>query len=329
MKGILMITSNEILSKIKSAQNIAIFAHKNADPDAYGSMFAMREFCHNLGKNADIFAKKDREGYLDHIFPLDEIKTDFHASDYDLVFMLDMHLVTRLEDCFIEEFLKSKNVVVIDHHCIAENDILPTEQYLIKHDYAANCEILTEFAEEEGLEITPKIATYLYTGLMGDTDRFLHNNLNRRVFETALFLMDKKAEIQMVYDYLYRYQTKEQIAINKFLLNNLCYEVDGRAIYAIFTLRDLRKMHAVQEDVKTFSNELVRIKGVEVSFMCMEYSKNYYKVSMRSQKGINTLLISEKQGGGGHINASAFEIFVSKSELKRKIKAWSKELLND
>ena len=64
-----MITSNEILSKIKSAQNIAIFAHKNADPDAYGSMFAMREFCHNLGKNADIFAKKTEKDILTTFSP--------------------------------------------------------------------------------------------------------------------------------------------------------------------------------------------------------------------------------------------------------------------
>lgn len=323
-----MLTSKQIVQEIKSAKNIAIFAHKNPDPDAYGSMFGMREICNALGKNTDIFAVKNRDGYLDYLFPLKDIKTDFFAKNYDLVFLLDMHLTSRAENIFQDEILKSKNIIIIDHHNVAENDIFPTQKFLIKHDYAANCEILTEIVVKESIDVSQKLATYLYIGLMGDTNRFLNSNTSHHVFETALFLMKKKADIQRVYDFLYRYRTKEEIEVNKFLLDNLCYECNGKAVYSIFTLKDIKKLNADQEDIKTFSNDLIIIKDVELSFMCMEYSKNYYKISIRSQKDINTLSVAEKQGGGGHKNASGFEIFTTKLGLKRKIKEWAKELLH-
>lgn len=324
-----MITSRQIVSAIKKSQHIAIFAHEHPDPDAYGSIFAMREFCRNLGKNADIFAIKDKVGYLDNIFPLSEIRTDFKAEEFDLVLILDVSQINRVALPFRDELGKCKKIIIIDHHQIVESNPVSSDLFYIKSNYAAVCEILAEIAVKERLKITPTIATYLYTGLMGDTDRFLHNNLSRHVFETAILLFDKGAEIQKVYDYLYRYTTRQQIEINKFLLNNLHYKCDKRAVYVIVTLQDLKELGADQEDVKAFSNELIRIKGVDVSFICFEYAENLYKVSMRSKSGVNTLVVSTKNGGGGHICASAFQIETSKTALKDKIDAWAKEILND
>lgn len=320
-------TINRVLAKIKLAKRIAIFAHKNPDPDAYGAMFAMREFCRNLNLDADIFAIKNKRGYLDNIFPLEEVKTDFKSGDYDLVIILDMHLIDRLAPEFVSEVEKSKNIIVIDHHKIVEGEKLPTKNYYVMEDYAATCEILTDFAVKCNLKITPTIATYLYTGLMGDTDRFLHKNLTRHVFETAILLYDKKAEIQHVYDYLYRYKTQQQLEIYKQMLDNLIYYEGGKAVCSIFTLKDLKRLDADQEDVKFYTNDLVKIKGVELSILCIEYKKDYFKFSLRSN-GLNTVNFSTRMGGGGHVCASAFETEISLKEIKKLMPKWIKGIMN-
>ncbi len=320
-------TMNRILAKIKLAKKIAIFAHKNPDPDAYGAMFAMREFCRNLNIEAEIFAIKNRKGYLDNIFPLEEVRTDFKSEDFDLVIILDLHLIGRLASEFVFEVEKCKNIIVIDHHKIVEGDVLPTKNYLIMDDYAATCEILTDFAVECDLKITPTIATYLYTGLMGDTDRFLHNNLTRHVFETAILLYDKKAEIQHVYDFLYRYKTQQQLEIYKYMLDNLTYYEGKKAVCSIFTLKDLQRLGADQEDVKVYTNDLVKIKGVELSILGIEYKKNYFKFSLRSN-GLNTVNFATRMGGGGHVCASAFETEISLKELKKLMPKWIKGIVN-
>lgn len=322
-----MMTINRVLAKIKLAKRIAIFAHKNPDPDAYGAMFAMREFCRNLNLDADIFAIKNKRGYLDNIFPLEEVKTDFKSGDYDLVIILDMHLIDRLAPEFVSEVEKSKNIIVIDHHKIVEGEKLPTKNYYVMEDYAATCEILTDFAVKCNLKITPTIATYLYTGLMGDTDRFLHKNLTRHVFETAILLYDKKAEIQHVYDYLYRYKTQQQLEIYKQMLDNLIYYEGGKAVCSIFTLKDLKRLDADQEDVKFYTNDLVKIKGVELSILCIEYKKDYFKFSLRSN-GLNTVNFSTRMGGGGHVCASAFETEISLKEIKKLMSKWIKGIMN-
>lgn len=320
-------TMNRILAKIKLAKKIAIFAHKNPDPDAYGAMFAMREICRNLKLNAEIFTIKNKKGYLDNIFPLEEVRTDFKSEDYDLIIILDMHLICRLAPEFVSEVEKSKNIIIIDHHKIVEGDVLPTKNYLVMDNYAATCEILTDFAVKCDLKITPTIATYLYTGLMGDTDRFLHNNLTRHVFETAILLYDKKAEIQHVYDYLYRYKTQQQLEIFKHMIDNMTYYEGGKAVSSIFTLKDLQRLDADQEDVKVYTNDLVKIKGVELSILGIEYKKDYFKFSLRSN-GLNTINFSTKMGGGGHVYASAFETDISLKELKKLMPKWIKGIMN-
>ena len=320
-------TINRVLAKIKLAKRIAIFAHKNPDPDAYGAMFAMREFCRNLNLDADIFAIKNKKGYLDNIFPLEEVKTDFKSGDYDLIIILDMHLINRLAPEFVPEVEKSKNVIVIDHHKIVEGETLPTKNYYVMEDYAATCEILTDFAVKCNLKITPTIATYLYTGLMGDTDRFLHNNLTRHVFETAILLYDKKAEIQHIYNYLYRCKTKQQLEIYRYMLDNLIFYENGKAVCSIFTLKDLKRLDADQEDVKFYTNDLVKIKGVELSILCIEYKKDYFKFSLRSN-GLNTVNFSTRMGGGGHVCASAFETEISLKEIKKLMPKWIKGIMN-
>lgn len=323
-------TISRILAKIKLAKNIAIFTHKNPDPDAYGSVFAMREMCRELNINADIFAIKNKAGYLDYLFPLDELKTDFKSENYDLVIVLDLHLLKRLSPEFIEEVGKSKNIIIIDHHSVMEGeDEGPmSKNSLIYDKYAATCEVLTDFAVENNLKITPTIATYLYTGLMGDTDRFLHNNLSKHVFEVAMLLYEKKADVQRVYTYLYRHITRQQLDIYKFMLDNMGFAENGKGAYAIFSIKDLGKMHADQEEVKFYTNDMVKIKGVELSIMCIEYKKDFYKFSLRSNNNINTLRFATKMGGGGHLCASAFEIEISKKQLQKVLPKWIKEILN-
>ena len=321
-------TTSRILAKIKLAQRVAIFGHINPDPDAYGAMFAMRELCRQVGVEAEIFAIKNKDCYLDFLFPLNELKTDFKAENFDLVILLDLHLLSRVDSLFAVELSNHKNIIVIDHHKVMDGDVLPTKSTLIKDDYAATCEVLTGFAVENNLKITPQTATYLYTGLMGDTDRFLHNNLTTHVFETAITLFKSKANVQFIYNYLYRYKTPEQLRINKFLLDNMVFTAKDRALYVIFGLDDLKKLNADQESVKVFTNDLVNVKGVEVSFMCIEYKKDFFKFSLRAKNGINTVNFAKKMGGGGHVCASAFEMKISRNKLQKILPKWAKEILN-
>ena len=322
-----MITIKKVISKIKNAENIAIFAHRDPDPDALGSMFGFRDFCQKLGKNATIFALDKCDNYLNYIFPMNETKQDFVSEEFDLVVMLDLHSVLRLEEKFQESVSKCKNIMILDHHAAGENETLQTKDFRILPEMAAASQIVLTLFKEENLVPSKNGATYLYAGLMGDTDRFLHTNLSKKVFQDALYLFENKADVQHVYDYMYRFMTKEDIKVNQYLYNNLVYLDGGKTAYVIFSIRDMKQLGVGIEAVKEFSNTLIRIKGVELSFLIYERVPKEYKISVRSSK-INLVPFCNKMGGGGHPNASGYSVFYGKTKIREELPKWSSEILN-
>jgi len=325
-----MMTNEMVVEKIKSSKNIALFAHRGPDPDACGSLFGLRNLCQNLGKNADVFVVRKPEGYLNHIFPLNETKENFSPENYDLVIIVDCHVLNLIDPQFQDGIVESNNVLIIDHHFVGEHE----QEFLFKHDYLvqteASCsQLILDLFRTINQKPTPVVAKYLYAGLIGDTSRFLHSNLSRRVFEDAICLQDCGADIQLVYDYMFRYRTKEQIRVNKFFLDNLKFAEDGRVGYVIFSEKDIRKIGVDIEDIKHFCNEIVKIKDVEASFLCIEKSKGHYKFSLRSVGDVEVLSFCNKMGGGGHPAASGFDIDISTRQVKREIPKWAKEILRD
>ena len=323
-------TNKQIISKIKKAKNIAIFAHRAPDPDACGSMFGLKEFCLAVGQNnVDVFVKKTKEKYLDFIFPLNETKQNFVASEYDLVVFVDMHEIKRAEYEFQEELKKANNVLIIDHHMISQEENFSYKNYRIK-DTASCSQMMVDLYDTAEIKPSAKAAEYIYAGIMGDTDRFLHPNLSIEVFEKAKYLFECGANVQHVYDYLYRFKTQGQIKVNKFFLNKLQYIKEGKVAYFLVSEKDKNKLNADREDIKTFASEMIKIKGVKLSFLCYEFTGGHYKVSLRSVGDLDTRILANRMNGGGHKNSSGFDVYnTNKKKLKKMIPLWSKELLND
>lgn len=318
--------SKQIYKAISSAKKVAIFAHKGPDPDAFGSMFGAREFCRALNVKADVFGFSDEHNFVKNIFPVKELKTDFHAKDYDLVILTDCHMLKRLDDCFVSEVTKSKNIMFVDHHIKTKEEDLAAQIELIMDNTASASEIWAQLFLDNNLTISPQTATYLYCGLMGDTDRFLHNNLSAHVFETAKTLFECGADIQFVYDEMYRKDTREFLKFQGVFYDKIEYVTGGAYVY--FTLKDMKKYAVNVEDIKRFANSLVRIDGVTVSVLAYETEHNHFRFSLRS-KSASCNKVAEKYGGGGHARASAFEIDITEKGLKKKMPQIVAEILND
>ncbi len=318
--------SQKLLEIIKSAKKVAIFAHKSIDPDSIGSIFAAKEFCKALKVDADVFAVCEKDFYVSELFPVEEIKTEFNSKDYNLIILTDCHSIGRIDSCFqgVENF---NNIVIVDHHAVSpEEGQINSKLSIIKPEYAAASEIWAELFIENKIKMNEKTATYLYCGLMGDTDRFLHKNLTKHVFEIAQFLLQNGAEIQKVYDIMYRQETRKQINLKNIFYNKIEYVNNGA--FVIYTMKDYKKYNIGFEDVKMFSNDMIRIEGVKVSIFVYQVSKNIFKFSIRTN-GLDARKFAVKMGGGGHVCASAFEKNISLNELKKMLPVWIKEILND
>ena len=324
-----MITNKQIVEKIKKASKIAIFAHKDPDPDSLGSSYGLREFCFAMGKTADVFIEKIKRNNLYDLFPISERKTSFSVEDYDLAFMVDLHNFSRVDEEFRESLRKHKNIIIIDHHTVFDGEELEVENFIIKPESASASQMILSLYKEAEVMPSKVAATYIYAGLMGDTNRFLNANLNEEVFDDAKKMFQCGAEIQTVYETMYKSISKENIALSAYLYKKVVYVEEGKGAYIVFTQKTMRKLGVSVNDVKEFSNALIVIQGVEVGFLVYETEKGEFKFSIRSSKNFNTLPFVSKMGGGGHINASGFEMKnINNKYIKKKMSNWIKEILN-
>lgn len=321
-----MITNKQIIQKIQKANKIAIFAHVEPDPDACGSMLGMREFCRYFDKNADVFSAHYGE-YVANLFPMNEFKSQFVASFYDLVILMDLHVEDRLDKCFVEEFKKCKNVIVIDHHMLDEKEVVPTKNYRILHKASAS-QLVLDLFKEVGQKPSKQTAEYLYTGLVGDTDRFMFLAGHGEVFDDAKILIECGVDYVGIYNKMFRTISQKEIALTKFLYSNLSYFAGGEVVLAVFSLKDMKKLGVTADDVKMFSNSLLNIKGVKWTLLSYEIKPNVFKFSMRSAPEIDIFPFALKMGGGGHKNASAFINEIKASQIKKTVKGWIGEVMN-
>ena len=176
------------------------------------------------------------------IFNYDEIKSDFNPEAYDLVVFVDMHLQFRLDVEHVDLAMQVENKLCIDHHPIAETDVMVAEKAYVKQVAAACSQILCEICQAENIEITPKLATYLWAGLMGDTNRFLNSNVTPEVFECAKVLMQAGAEVQRVYEIMFKSMTMQQLQVKNTAARKLVLRENGRSAYMSATLPKIRQI---------------------------------------------------------------------------------------
>ena len=319
-------TNRKAIEVIKNANKIAIFGHKEPDPDACGSTFGLQDLCQKLGKKADVFVCDTPADYLKDVFPFKKAKFEFHPDQYDLVIVSDLHSIDRLSPIYQQKVAEFKNVLIVDHHIVGEEGQITTKNSIIKQVAAASMLVVDLFQEAE---VTPskKGATYLYGGMMGDTDRFLHSNLTPDVFDKAAYLMKAGAAVQEVYDAFYRKVTRRSITAEKLLYSKMKFVNRGKAVYAIFTNQNMRHAKIDVEDVKAFSNSLVRIDGVKLSFLIYQLPDGIFRVSMRSS-GDDLVPFANKMNGGGHNCAAAFNYEGDILSLKHNVKLWVKEIMH-
>ncbi|MBP3620001.1 MAG: bifunctional oligoribonuclease/PAP phosphatase NrnA [Clostridia bacterium] len=321
-----MLKLEEVVSIIKNASNIAIFAHRNPDPDACGSMFAMKSLCQKLGKKAQVFTKILPDSNLREIYPVETAKEKFEGQ-FDLFVLLDVHVQSMVEPDFLELLINNQDkILIVDHHLILEEKGFDTENFYIEHKASAS-QLVLELFKTADLQIDNETANYIYAGIVGDTARFLHSNTTKEVFESAEFLLDSGADLQKVYNGLFRSRTMKHLHIQKFFCNNVRFLLNNEAGYIVFSLKDMKMLNVGKEDVKFLCNEITTVKGVKISFLCIETSKNYYKLSLRANHNINVVNFANKMGGGGHISAAGCEVATTKRKLRKQIKVWAEEIL--
>lgn len=302
---------------IKNSRNILLFAHSSPDGDTTGANLALYEYLKSIGKNVDIACLDPFPSYLEKLTSVRfEFPAHLHLDTYDAAIGSDS--VERGFGLIKNGLPENTVTVIIDHH---PDITVPADVVIIDHKKSSTCEIIFDFFENQRLEITTNIATYLLLGILSDTGNFQHSNTSTRVMEIASILMKKGASSSKIIDATFTNKKLSTLklwgkAFEKAKINN----ASGMIVTAL-TKKDIEECGATGEDMGQVASILNTVPGTKFSLVLSERDNGFVKGSLRSEEYKNTDVskIAHEFGGGGHRLASGFEV---KGRIVEKPNGW-------
>lgn len=289
----------KILEAIRQYDTIIIHRHTSPDGDALGSQIGLKHILKDNFPNKKIYVVGDGAGryaFMDGSV-MDEIEDSVYTDA--MAILLDSAASHLISD---ERYKLAKYTARIDHHIYCETF---TDLEVVNTTYESCCGLITEFALEGGLALSPNSAKALYTGMVTDSGRFRFDSVNANTFRLASALMEQKFDTNDIYNNLYAddfeyVRLRAQFVLKiQFTKNNVAY---------IYTTKE--EFDSYGKDSFTISrgmvNTMADLKGVHtwVNFtdigdkVLVEIRSNTYNINP----------IAVKYGGGGHQKASGASV---------------------
>lgn len=301
----------QIFKVIKKYDTIVIARHIGADPDALGSQFALKEIILKTFPNKKVYAvgnPASRFKFFGNNEKIDNIDTT-----KGLLIVLDTPDIKRIDGVSLNNF---EYVIKIDHHPIIDKY---ANIELIDEDSCSTSQLILEFIFNNKIEINKEIGEKLYLGIVGDTDRFLHDYTSSKTFSLVTRLLEEtNIDFTSLYKVLYQRPISE-IRFEGYIYQNLILTENGVA-YIKITDKKLKEFGVDSAAAGNMINDLKFVNEIIVwVFLTEDIKSNLIRANIRSV-GPYINDIATKFGGGGHKYASGV-----------KLKTWddSDKLINE
>ena len=301
----------QIFKVIKKYDTIVIARHIGADPDALGSQFALKEIILKTFPNKKVYAvgnPASRFKFFGNNEKIDNIDTT-----KGLLIVLDTPDIKRIDGVSLNNF---EYVIKIDHHPIIDKY---ANIELIDEDSCSTSQLILEFVFNNKIEINKEIGEKLYLGIVGDTDRFLHDYTSPKTFSLVTRLLEEtNIDFTSLYKILYQRPISE-IRFEGYIYQNLILTENGVA-YIKITDRKLKEFGVDSAAAGNMINDLKFVNEIIVwVFLTEDIKSNLIRANIRSV-GPYINDVATKFGGGGHKYASGV-----------KLKTWddSDKLINE
>ncbi|MGM9876208.1 MAG: bifunctional oligoribonuclease/PAP phosphatase NrnA [Bacilli bacterium] len=301
----------QIFKIIKKYNTIVIARHIGADPDALGSQFALKDIILKLFPEKKVYTvgnPASRFKFFGNNEKLDNIDTT-----KGLLIVLDTPDIKRIDGVSLDNF---EYVIKIDHHPIIDKY---ANIELIDDTACSTSQLILEFVFNNKIEINKEIGEKLYLGIVGDTDRFLHDYTSTKTFYLVNKLLEEtKIDFTSLYKFLYQRPISE-IRFEGYIYQNLTLTENGVA-YIKITDKKLKEFGVDSAAAGNMINNLKFVNEIIVwVFLTEDIKSNLIRSNIRSV-GPYINEIATKFGGGGHKYASGV-----------KLKTWedSDKLINE
>jgi len=297
----------QMYEKLVLAQKPLLVADERLDGDSLGSALAVADYLLQLGKPVRVFISQaipEKYSFLPHQELCFFDKSELTKISSDLVISFDCSDANYIDEVVGRLSGVKPLVFNIDHH--ATNPKFG-HLHFVDIKAPATCEVVHRFFKENKIEVTPKIATCLFAGLVFDTTSFSNEATTAAALASASELLLAGARGGEAIRLLLKNRSIPALRLWGIALERLWFHEEFQAIATCITVKDLEMFGVDEEEVEGLSNFLQGVVAHDTICVIRENKEGGVKISMRTHSG-DVGSIARANGGGGHTKAAGFTV---------------------
>ena len=301
MKGCqsMRIDLHETAMLLENSDKILLLCHAHPDGDTLGSATALARGLMQKGKKV----KVDCSDAIPKDFSFMFEGLEFEEFEPELIVAVDVADLKLLGKDYEGKYT-GKIDLCIDHH---GSNMLYAEKVCLEPDSASAAEMIYLLLGIMNVEITPKIASCLFTGVSTDTGCFRFSNTTVRTFEIAARLAKLGADTYNIIQVFF--ETKNAVKSICLLLKRMRFYFSDKCALICVTQDMFRRAGSDESEVDRLANLPRQVEGVLVGVTMRELKDGNFKASVRTHGDIDASAICKRLGGGGHMGAAGCTLY--------------------
>jgi phosphoesterase RecJ-like protein len=306
---------------VTDARRIVILQADNPDGDSLGSALALEQILGHLGKEPVLYCGVDIPSYLRYLPGWDRVTKELPAQ-FDAAIIVDTgadSLFEQLDKTGQKGWLKSKPVIVIDHHTTEAS--IDFANVICNHPAVATGEVIYELAKQLDWPLNQTAKEMLATAILADSLGLSTEATSARSIHVIGELVEGGVSIAALDQKRRELMRKgpEIVHYKGELLKRIEY-FEGDQIAVITIPWSEIEHYSPQYNPSMLVLEDMRMTtGTQVAIAFKTYQDGRVTAKIRANMGYPVAgKLAEHFGGGGHPYASGFKVQNSKpfNEIK-------------
>lgn len=318
---------NKIKQLIEKNARFVLLSHVHTDGDALGSLIALYYYLKNEGKEVSVYVPgelPDKYYFLNTEQIINQGSREQQTAEInkaDVVFILDISALKRLDTYYDAVKNSSAVKVVIDHHPMKQGW---TDIAVVDAGRIATAELIYDMIKYFRAEITPAMALALYTAILSDSGSFRFFKTGAATFRMAAELVETGVEPAKIYSLVFETAHTDQLRSWGALLAKIKREEDRS--WLVISNAFMRLSGLQLHEVDGLIDIIRRDNLANVFIVFVEKEANEILVGLRSKDSFDVGNTARSFGGGGHFHAAGF---TSSFSLDKTVKMTLEKIKTD
>jgi phosphoesterase RecJ-like protein len=305
--------ADKIKELIDQAKNILVIQADNPDADSLGSALALEDILEKMDKKVYLQCSVDMPSYLRYMKGWDRVNKDI-PSTFDLTIIEDASTLTLLEKLIDNgqiNKLKSKPLIVLDHHAIVENTI-PFETIKINDAGRASAgELIYVLCKQLKWVVSKEAQEFIMSSILGDTQGLSNSLASSETYRIMAEMVENGVNRPKLEETRREYSkmTKSIYEFKAELIQRTKFTFEDRIAYIELNQKDINEYSPQYNPAPLINMDMLSVEHVLLTIVFKCYADGKLTGAIRSnQTAPMANKLAESMGGGGHSFASGFKI---------------------